>query len=170
MDYFLKPVVAVSRRLPGGLRTRVQAPGRVVRGWLRTASVWSATRYVLVVVTRDEVLRLGRPVPPAPGGSAVVPPPYDAPTCPQLRRAVDEVLGPVDTSGRLARVWTTYEDRVRYTAVAFHSRHDHPSLRKHPMDAAEISVVIQERIEDLQDRAAEAEDAADAALLTESAS
>jgi hypothetical protein len=141
VDSVFRPITWIGRHLPTPVRRVVGLPPRFVRRVLRRFAVRVATRFVLVVVTKDEVVRLGRPMRPAIGSTVVFPSPYDHPTCSYLREACDSLMGPVDLSRPLAKVWTEYPQRVHFTAVLFRSRHLHPSLREEPMDLVEMEVV-----------------------------
>jgi hypothetical protein len=104
-----------------------------------------ATRYVLVVITKDEVVRLGKPMRPAKGAAAVFPPPDDVFAAAALEGAFDDLVGEADLARALSRIWTTYPERVRFTAVLFRSRHHHPSLREVPIVGPERRIIDVER-------------------------
>jgi hypothetical protein len=145
VDLFFKPLVLLSKAVPRPVRGPLGWPARKLRAGLRTGSVWVTTRYVLVVVTKDEVIRLGKAMKPAPGNDVVFVSPYDEPTCSQLSTAVRDLLGPCDVSRPMVRVWTQYPQRVKFTAVLFRSRHGHTALRGAPMDSDEHDLVLAER-------------------------
>jgi hypothetical protein len=151
VDFWFRPVAAIGRRIPARVRRPLGAPPRAVRDRLRWVAVRVATRYVLVVITKDEVVRLGKPMRPATGAAAVFPPPDDVVAVDALGTAFDELVGDADLARALSRVWTTYPERVRFTAVLFRSRHHHPSLRDVPMVGPERHVVDAERTEAAED-------------------
>jgi hypothetical protein len=145
VDFMFRPVVAIGRRLPGPVRGSVGAPVKAVRTGLRWIAVRVATRYVLVVITKDEVVRLGKPMRPAKGAAAVFPPPDDVFAAAALKGAFDDLVGEADLARALSRIWTTYPERVRFTAVLFRSRHHHPSLREVPIVGPERRIIDVER-------------------------
>jgi hypothetical protein len=145
VDFTFRPAVAVGRHLPAPVRTAVGAPLRALRSGLRWVTVRTSTRFLLVVITRDEVIRLGKPMRPALGQSVVFPPPDDLPGIAALADVLDELVGDVRLDRALSRVWTVYPERVVFTAVLFRSRHHHPSLREVPIVGPERLVVDTER-------------------------
>ena len=150
VDFVFRPLGWIGRRLPAPIRGPLGVPVKGVRTGFRWVAVRVATRYVLVVITKDEVIRLGRPMPPARGQTAVFPPPYDQPTQRDLERVLTELAGDVDVTKALARIWTTYPERVHFTAALFRSRHHEPSLHEFPMGSDEKGVVLGDRHQALE--------------------
>lgn len=149
------------RRLQSVVAGALRGPIAHVLGFVRLGAtgivdavdrlaVGLVTRHLLVVVTGDEVVRLGRPL----TGPFGRPPTFDLwnaePATPELRSAIAR-WAPRTPKEAAATRWTEYEQRVRFTTALFASRHTHGGLHRTPMTTAETEVVRIERHELLGD-------------------
>ncbi len=138
VTHVLKPVEALLRAMTGR-----EKPVEGATRWLAETTVELLTRHVLVVVTGDEVVRLGRPVTGPNGG------PYDVAywertaDTPELREAIG--LAPEHPDRFAPTRWTDYDQRVRFTAALFASRHHHAAIAGKPMTTRETTIIKDER-------------------------
>jgi hypothetical protein len=127
-----------SGRFGPGLRRRVSS----VYSWL-------VTRFLLVLVTIDEVLKVGRPLPVLAecGPDHSFPPALRAITQPGLQA----LLTRYDQSGgrrrrRRAKNWIWFDDRMSYITNFFRSRQRHACLFDPPFAADQVQDLLKGRL------------------------
>jgi hypothetical protein len=129
-----------------------QGSGRFGPGLRRRISSvysWLVTRFLLVLVTVDEVLKVGRPLPPLPDGD----PDHSFPE--QLRSithpALQALLSRYDRSDgnprrRRAKNWIWFEDRMNYITSFFRSRQRHGCLFDGPFPPGDVRDLLDGRL------------------------
>jgi hypothetical protein len=129
-----------------------QGSGRFGPGLRRRVSSvysWLVTRFLLVLVTVDEVLKVGRPLPPVPHSD----PDHSFPE--ELRSishpALQALLSRYDQSDgkarrRRAKNWIWFDDRMNYITNFFRSRQRHDCLFDLPFPAADIRDLLTGRL------------------------
>jgi hypothetical protein len=129
-----------------------QGSGRFGPGLRRRVSSvysWLVTRFLLVLVTVDEVLKVGRPLPPVPYGD----PGHSFPE--ELRSishpALQALLSRYDQSDgkarrRRAKNWIWFDDRMNYITNFFRSRQRHDCLFDLPFPAADVRDLLHGRL------------------------
>jgi hypothetical protein len=127
-----------SGRLGPGLRRRVSS-----------AYSWLVTRFLLVLVTIDEILKVGRPLPHLSecGPNHSFPAPVRSITHPALQA----LLTRYDKSGgrrrrRRAKNWIWFDDRMNYITNFFRSRQRHVGLFDPPFAADQIQDLLDGRL------------------------
>jgi hypothetical protein len=127
-----------SGRLPPGLGRRVSS-----------AYSWLVTRFLLVLVTIDETLKVGRPLPHLAECDAnhSFPEPLRSITEPELQA----LLSRYDRSGgkrrrRRAKNWIWFDDRMSYITNFFRSRQRHFQLLDPPFSADDAKDLLEGRL------------------------